>query len=64
MIKFWKLQVYEDMNFFKKLIFKYHLARQLKKMCKFQVFLDSQLNFRSEEGFNDFLQKEFKNGIQ
>lgn len=40
-MKFWKIQLYDDMNFFKRLIYKIRIAKEMKKMCEVQKFLDS-----------------------
>ena len=55
MNKFWKLQCYEDLSFFKKLIYKFRLAKQLKKMCKFQLFMENNKRFEDMD-FSDYLE--------
>lgn len=57
--KFLKFQAYEDLGFFRKMIYKYRLAKALKTQCKFTVMMDSLLDCRSEKGFNELLREEF-----
>ena len=57
MIKFFKLQCYEDLNFFKKLIFKFRLARQLKKAIKFSNYCET--HERIDFDFNSYIKEHF-----